>query len=335
MSIFIIAELSANHNNSFDLACQTIEAIAKTGADAVKVQTFRPESLALDVDNAYFGPKTTGAWIGWRPWNLYQKAAMPYEWQPKLKVLAESLGLVFFSSPFDLEAVDFLENLQVPLYKIASFEINDIPLIQKVAQTGKPIIMSTGVASIADIELALQTCYEANNLDVTLLKCTSEYPASYEQANLLTLLDLKQFFNVKVGLSDHSMGSLLPIISVALGATVIEKHFILDRALGGVDASFSMNPTEFTEMVQQVRDAEKALGCVQYNDSLINQGRKRSLFATQDIQAGEAFTAQNVRSLRPCVGLEPKHYLKVLQRGSNCDIKKGEPIFSTCLNGPL
>lgn len=327
MSVFIIAELSANHNNDFDLACETISAIAKTGADAVKVQTFRPESLALDVDNEYFGPKKEGAWAGWRPWDLYKQAALPYEWHQPLKELAERLGLVFFSSPFDLEAIDFLETLQVPLYKIASFEINDIPLIQKVAQTGKPIIMSTGVASEADIELAVQTCQAVGNTDITLLKCTSEYPAKLDDANLQTLLELKQHFSVKVGLSDHTMEDLLPIMSVAMGAVVIEKHFILNRNLGGVDSGFSMNPVEFRQMVRQVRDAEKALGRVQYNDSDKNHGRKRSLFAVQDIQPGEAFTEQNVRSLRPNIGIEPKFFQQVLQSRSKSLIKKGDPIY--------
>ena len=331
MSVFIIAELSANHNKDFNLACDTIRAIAKTGADAVKMQTFRPESLALDVDNEYFGPKTEGAWKGWRPWDLYQQAALPYEWHRPLKDLAEELGLVFFSSPFDLEAVDFLEDLRVPIYKIASFEINDIPLIKKVAQTGKPIIMSTGVASLADIELAVETCLSVGNSDITLLKCTSQYPATLEDANLQTLLDIKQRFKVKVGLSDHTMGDLLPVMSVAMGSVVIEKHFILDRNLGGVDSGFSMNPTEFTEMVNRVRQAEKALGQVAYNDSTRNHSRQRSLFAVADIAEGEAFTAQNVRSLRPNVGLQPKELNRVLKAHAAKNIKKGEPIVSKLL----
>lgn len=326
MSLFIIAEISANHNNDYELTCETIKAAAKAGADAVKIQTFLPESLALDVDNDIFGPKTEGAWKGWRPWDLYQKASMPYEWQPKLKALAEDLGLIFFSSPFDLEAVDFLEEMNVPMYKIASFEINDIPLIEKVALTGKPVIISTGVATLEDIELALDTCYQAGNHDVTLLKCTSEYPATLEAANLNTILDLKQRFKVRVGLSDHSMGHMVPVVAVSLGAEVIEKHLILDRDLGGLDSAFSMEPEEFSQMVSAVKCAQTALGEVKYSDSKVDHKRKRSLFAVQDIKQGELFSCHNVKSLRPNVGLEPKFYSELIGKTCLQDVKKGQSI---------
>lgn len=326
MSLFIIAEISANHNNDYELTCETIKAAAKAGADAVKIQTFLPESLALDVDNDIFGPKTEGAWKGWRPWDLYQKASMPYDWQPKLKALTESLGLVFFSSPFDLDAVEFLEEMKVPMYKIASFEINDIPLIEKVALTGKPIIISTGVASLEDIERALKACYQAGNKDVTLLKCTSEYPASIEAANLNTMVDLKLRFNVKVGLSDHSMGYMVPVVAVSLGAEVIEKHFIMDRSLGGLDSAFSMEPDEFAQMVEAVHSAKSALGEVKYSTSEADKKRKRSLFAVEDIKQGEVFTCHNIKSLRPNVGLEPKFYGELLGKTCLQDVKKGQPI---------
>lgn len=326
MGLFIIAEVSANHNNDYDLACETIRQIATTGADAVKIQTFKAESLALDVDNEYFGPKTAGAWQGWRPWDLYHEAAMPYEWQKNLKTLAESLGLVFFSSPFDLEGVDFLEGLNVPMYKIASFEINDIPLIEKVALTGKPIIMSTGVATLEDIELAVKTCLDVGNTDITLLKCTSEYPAKIDDANLKTILDLKTRFKVRVGLSDHTMGSLLPVVSVSLGAEVIEKHFIIDRSLGGLDASFSMEPSEFKQMVEDAHAAQSALGHVTYQNTEVDHSRKRSLFATQDIAIGEPLSKNNIKSLRPNVGLEPKHFNTLIGKKATTIIKKGQPI---------
>lgn len=261
---FIIAELSANHNHDLDLAKRTIKAMAESGADAVKIQTYTPDSLVMDVDNEYFGPIPTGLWKGIKRYDLYKDGAMPYEWQPILKEYAESLGLVFFSTPFDLEGVDFLETMDIPIYKIASFEINDIPLIRKAAQQHKPIIMSTGVASLEDIELAIETCRKEGCNDITLLKCTSEYPAPYEHINLLTIPDMARRFGVKVGISDHTMGTIVSTAAVAVGATVVEKHFILDRTIGGPDASFSMEPNEFKEMVDAIRIVEKSLGGVSY-----------------------------------------------------------------------
>ncbi|WP_300339320.1 pseudaminic acid synthase [Accumulibacter sp.] len=324
--VFIIAEISANHNNDYDLAVRTIGEIAKSGADAVKVQTYRPESLAIDVDNEYFGPKTTGLWKGMRPWDLYKVAAMPYGWQPELKKVAENAGLVFFSSPFDLEAVDFLEDMGVELYKIASFEINDIPLIRKVAATGKPMIISTGVAEQADIRLALEVCYGVGNKDVSLLKCTSEYPAQISAANLATIPDLKNRFGVNVGVSDHTMGSLVPVVAVALGATIVEKHFIVDRSLGGVDSYFSMEPAEFKQMVDQIRSVEQAIGTASYEVSAADCNRRRSLFAIRDILPGERLTPEAIRSVRPGVGIPPKYYEEILGRTARIEIKKGTPL---------
>ncbi|WP_420401445.1 pseudaminic acid synthase [Flagellimonas sp.] len=325
-NIFIIAELSANHNNDFELTVRTIEEMAKAGADAVKVQTYRPESLTLDLNEGYFAPKTEGLWKGYTPWELYKEAAMPYDWQPKLKIIAEKLGMQFFSSPFDREAVDFLESMGNPIYKIASFEITDIPLIKYAASKGKPMIISTGVAEQEDIKLAVDACREVGNNDITLLKCTSNYPAEIKDANLITIPHLKSTFNVKVGLSDHTMGSIVPIVSVALGATVIEKHFVLDRSLGGPDASFSMEPQEFKAMVDGVRNAEKSLGNISYEVSENNKHRRRSLFVTEDLEPGEIISSKNVRSIRPGYGIHPKELPNILGKRTKVKIAKGEAL---------
>jgi len=331
MSCLIIAEISANHNNDLDTALETVQAAIDSGADAIKVQTYRPESLALDVDNEFFGPKTEGPWKGWRPWDLYRHAALPYEWHEPIRTLVESQSKVFFSSPFDLEAVDFLESLHVPIYKIASFEINDIPLIKKAASCGKPMILSTGVATIDELSEAVDACRSVGNNDITLLKCTSEYPATIDQANLKKMVDMKDRFAVKVGLSDHTEGYIVAITAVAMGAEVIEKHFILDRNQGGVDSHFSMQPDEFKQMVELVRQAEACFGKVDYSVSLKDQQRKRSLFVCQPIRAGEAFTAQNIRSLRPKVGLSPGSWDLVLTKKAKRDFEVGEPILESDL----
>ena len=321
---YIIAELSANHNNDFDLAVKTLEAMAESGANAVKVQTYKPQSLTINLDTGHFASRKDGLWKGYTPWKLFTEAAMPYEWQPILQKIAENLGLEFFSSPFDLEGVDFLETLNVPRYKIASFEITDIPLITYAASKGKPMIISTGVAEIEDIELALEACYNAGNKDITLLKCTSQYPATIEQANLKTMVDMKERFGVKVGLSDHTMGSLVPTVAVSLGAEVVEKHFILDRSLGGPDFAFSMEPDEFAEMVSAIRNTEKVLGSVTYEVSETDKMRRRSLFVVEDIKAGDIITEKNVRSVRPGFGLHPKYLPEVLGKEATSDLEKGE-----------
>ena len=323
---FIIAELSANHNQDFDLAVKTIEAMAASGADAVKVQTYKPGSLVMDIDNSHFGMIKSGLWKGVTRYQLYEGACMPYEWHRPLKEVTEKLGLTFFSTPFDLEGVDFLEEVDIPIYKIASFEINDIPLIKKVASKHKPIIMSTGVADYSDIRIALDACHQMGNDEVSLLKCTSEYPASYEQANLLTIPDMIKEFGVKVGVSDHTMGYIVPMTAVALGACIIEKHFILDRSLGGADSSFSMEPAEFRQMVDNVRDVEKTFGYVKNEITDHDRAKRRAIYATVDIHPGDTFSWENTRSFRPADGLSPVYYEKMLGQKAKRFIPKGEPL---------
>ena len=332
---FIIAELSANHNHDFALAVKTIEAAAKAGADAIKVQTYTADTITIDCDNDYFKIKQGTIWDGKTLYQLYKEAYTPWDWQPKLKEIAEKSGLVFFSSPFDFTAVDFLEKMQVPAYKIASFEITDIPLIEYVAKKGKPIIISTGIATIEDIQLAVDTCKKASNVQIALLKCTSSYPAPIEEANLLTIPDLEKRFNITPGLSDHTISNTVSVAAVALGARIIEKHFILDRCMGGPDASFSIEPNEFAEMVKNIREVEQAKGVVNYE--LNEKTRKsrefsRSLFTVQDIVAGEAITSENVHSIRPGYGLHPKYLPDVLGKTAKTNINKGTPLSWEVLN---
>lgn len=326
---FIIAELSANHMGDFDIAVRTIEAIADAGADAVKFQTFTPDTITIDCDNAYFHIKQGTVWDGQILYELYEDASMPWDWQPKLKKLAEDLGLIVFSSPFDKTSVDFLEDVNVPAYKIASFEITDIPLIKYVASKGKPIIISTGIASLEDIRLAVKTCHDVGNYDISLLKCTSSYPAPLDEINLNTIPDIKERFNVIVGLSDHTLGCEVSIAAVVLGANIIEKHFILDRNMGGPDSEFSMEPREFKEMVDSIRNVEKALGKVCYGLSekmKANREFSRSLFVVNDIKKGEIITEDNVGSIRPGFGLHPKYLVEILGRRVNKDLQKGTPF---------
>ncbi|KER09751.1 MAG: N-acetylneuraminate synthase [[Candidatus Thermochlorobacteriaceae] bacterium GBChlB] len=325
---FIIAELSANHNQNFDIAVKTIQAAKESGADAIKLQTYTADTLTIDSDKSFFKIEGT-LWNGKSLYQLYQEAYTPWEWQPKLKEVAESLGLVCFSSPFDRSAVDFLEKINVPAYKIASFEIVDIPLIEYVASKGKPVIISTGIATLADIENAVQSCKKMGNHQIALLKCTSQYPAPVEEANLNTIPNLAQTFNTVVGLSDHTMEIAVPVASVALGARIIEKHFILDRSIGGPDADFSLNASEFKAMVNAVRQTEKALGSVSYE--LTEKTKKsrvfsRSLFAVKDISPGEILTEENIRSIRPGHGLSPLHYKDVIGKKATMPIEKGTPL---------
>jgi len=327
--VFIIAELSANHGGKIQIAKETIKAAAQTGADAIKLQTYTADTITLNCDNEYFQIKQETLWDGQSLYSLYQEAYMPWEWQKELKEYAESLGLICFSSPFDKSAVDFLEGIEVPAYKIASFEITDIPLIEYVASKAKPVIISTGIAQKQDIQEAVEACHRQNNFDIVLLKCTSAYPAPLEESNLLTIPDLAKEFNVLSGFSDHTLGITAPVTAVALGAKVIEKHFILDREIGGPDASFSLDVEQFTQMVKAVRDTEKMLGRVNYE--LTDKSKKskefsRSLFIAEDVKQGEVLTEKNVRSVRPAFGMHPREYSKVLGKTFNKAYAKGTPL---------
>jgi len=306
--VYVVAELSANHNQSFDRAVALLHRAKEAGADAVKLQTYTPDTLTIDCDNDCFRIKGT-RWDGRRLYDLYSEAYTPWEWQPELKKIAGDLGLDLFSSPFDGTAVDFLEEMGVPAYKIASFEIVDLPLIRKVARTGKPIIMSTGMATMNEIEEAVVTAREAGVEQLALLKCTSAYPAPPEEMNLRTIPHLRERFGVPVGLSDHTLGMAVPVAAVALGACIVEKHLTLSRTDPGPDSAFSMEPDEFKAMVEAVRTAEKAMGEVHYGASGREEASRilrRSLFVVKDIRAGEELTGDNVRSIRPGLpGLPP------------------------------
>ena len=326
---YIIAEMSGNHNQSFDRAVEILHAAKASGADAVKFQTYTADTLTFDGDQPCFRVVEGTLWSGQTLYKLYQEAWTPWEWQPKLKQIADKLGLSCFSSPFDSTAVDFLEAMKVPAYKVASFELVDLPLIAKMARTGKPIIMSTGMATLGEIDEAVRAAREAGANQVAVLKCTSAYPAPPEEMNLRTIPHLAKAFGVPVGLSDHSMGIAVPVAAVALGASIIEKHLTLARSDGGPDSAFSLEPPEFKTMVDEIRVAERALGTVRYEVTDIEAtGRayRRSLFVVKDIRAGEPFTAENVRSIRPANGLPPKHLLEVLSRRATQDIKAGTPL---------
>lgn len=322
----IIAELSANHNQQFDVAVETVKAAKKAGADAIKLQTYTADTLTLNCRKPDFVIKS-GLWAGDTYYSLYQKAYTPWEWHQELFHVAKEEGLTCFSTPFDKTAVDFLEDLGNPIYKIASFEITDIPLIRYIAQKQKPIIISTGIAMEKDIRLALDTIYAEGNKDVTLLKCTSAYPAPIEDANLMTIPDMKGRFGVKVGISDHTMGCAVPMAAVALGAEVVEKHFIIDRAIGGPDSEFSMDADEFRQMVEGIRNVEKAMGSVYYPTdatSIKGRGACRSLYVAEDMKAGDVITEQNVRSVRPGHGLHPRYLPEILGKKVNRDLKIGD-----------
>jgi len=327
---YIVAEVSANHLQQYDRAEAIIRAAAEAGADAVKLQTYTPDTISLDCDNDYFIRVNQGTlWEGTSEYQLYQEAYTPWEWQPKLKAFAEKLGLACFSSPFDGTAVDFMSQMDMPAYKVASYEINDIPLIRKMARMGKPVIIATGVAYLTDIERALAACKEEGNEQVILLKCTSAYPSFYEDMNLKVIPHMAETFDCLTGLSDHSMGSAVAVAAAALGARMVEKHLTLSRADGGPDGAFSMEPAEFAHMVEEIRIVEKAVGKVTYE--LTDSQRRsrddmRSLFAVQDIRAGEVFTTQNVRSIRPGFGLAPVYYEEVLGRQAKEEIRKGTPL---------
>ncbi len=319
--LFIIAELSANHNHDIALSKEAIRLAKEAGADAIKLQTYTPDTITLNVKNEHF--KAGDIWSNEYLYDLYERAYMPWEWQRELKAYADELGIMLFSSPFDATSVDFLESLHVSAYKIASFEITDIPLIKKVAALGKPVIISTGIADIKDIELALLTCKEAGNEQIVLLKCTSAYPANDADMNLMSITDMAQRFGVAVGLSDHSLGTEAPIAAVALGARVIEKHFTPDKNLDTPDREFSLDPSEFKTMVDAARRVDAMRGGVHYGGS---KRYARSLFVTADIAEGEAFTCKNIRSVRPGHGLHPKYYEKLLTCKAPRSFTAGEPL---------
>ena len=323
---FIVAELSANHGHKLEVALESVRAAKEAGADAVKIQTYTADTITLNCDADDFKVKGT-LWDGRTLYDLYQEAYTPWEWHQAIFDEAKKCGLICFSTPFDKTAVDFLEDLGNPIMKIASFEITDIPLIEYAAKKGKPMVISTGIAMPEDIELAVKTCKDAGNDNITLLKCTSSYPAPIEDANLKTMVDMKERYGVKVGLSDHTMGYDVAVAAVALGATLVEKHFIIDRSIGGPDAAFSMEIGEFAAMVQSIRNVEKALGTVAYKlDSSAIKGREfsRSLYIAEDMKAGDVITEQNVRSVRPGYGLHPKYLPEILGKRVNRDLEKGE-----------
>lgn len=332
---YIIAELSANHGGDYEIAVETIRAMKRSGADAVKVQTYTADTLTIPCDKPPFMIGGGTLWDGKTLHQLYQEAFMPWDWQPRLQALAQELDIDFFSTPFDDTAVEFLEKMEVPAHKIASFEMTDHGLLRQVAATRKPVIMSTGMASLAEIEESLAVLKDAQSGPVALLKCTSAYPADPGEMNLLTISDMQRRFGVPVGLSDHTMGHTVPTAAVALGACIVEKHFILDRSQGGPDSSFSMEPTEFRIMVDAIRITEAALGkpdnyAISEKEAK-SKAFRRSLFAVRDIRPGESFTAENVRSIRPGHGLPPAMLSTVLAGKAACDIERGTPLNSEML----
>lgn len=327
--VYIIAELSANHGGDFDHAVRIIRAMKTAGADAVKVQTYTADTLTIACDNEFFRIGGGTLWDGRTLYGLYQEAALPWEWQPRLQAVALELGLDFFSTPFDATAVDFLESLNVPVHKIASFELVDLPLLRKVARTRKPVIMSTGMATRDEITESLAALRAAGSGPVALLKCTSAYPAAPQEMHLRTLSDMAHHFGVLVGLSDHTMGHTVSVAAVALGACIVEKHFTLSRADPGPDSSFSMEPQEFRTMVEAIRITEQALGQVNYEVSekeAKSRVFRRSLFVVDDVPAGGTLTQKNVRCIRPGHGLHPRHYADVVGKQAARAIPRGTPL---------
>lgn len=327
---FIIAEMSGNHNHSLERALEIVEAVAKSGVHAMKIQTYTADTMTLNVSGEGFDIEDEGnLWKGRNLYDLYKEAYTPWEWHKPIFDRARELGIIAFSTPFDETAVDFLEELDVPLYKIASFENNDIPLIKKVAATGKPMIISTGMATVAELDETVRAAREAGCKDLILLKCTSTYPATAENTNISTIPHMRDLFNLQVGLSDHTMGTGVAVASVALGATVIEKHFTLSREDGGVDAAFSMEPDEMAALVVETERAWQAMGNVTYGATEKEQASlkfRRSIYVAKDIKAGEVFTKDNIKVIRPGYGLAPKHYERVLKMSANQDLVAGTPL---------
>jgi N-acetylneuraminate synthase len=327
---FVIAEMSGNHNQSLERALEIVEAVAKTGAHALKIQTYTPDTMTLDLDEREFhisDPKSL--WAGNSLYQLYGEAYTPWEWHKPIFDRARELGIIAFSTPFDDTAVNFLEGLDVPCYKIASFENTDLPLIRRVAATGKPLIISTGMASIAELDDTVRTAREAGCKDLILLKCTSTYPASAGNTNILTIPHMRELFGCEVGLSDHTMGVGVSVASVALGATVIEKHFTLNRSDGGVDSTFSMEPAEMAQLVVETERASQALGVVSYGATDAEKNSivfRRSLYVVHDIKAGDVLTNKNVRAIRPGLGLPTKYLPQIINRVAKQDIKRGTAL---------
>lgn len=325
---YLIAEMSANHAQDKSRALEIIHAAKEAGADCVKIQTYTADTITLNCRNSYF-TLDGGTWNGENLHDLYGKAYTPWEWQPDLKAEADKIGIDFFSTPFDPTAVDFLEEMGVQFYKIASFEVVDIPLIKKTAATGKPIIMSVGMATLPEIEEAVQAVYSTGNYKLALLKCSSSYPAIPTHMNLKTIPDMKERFRLPVGLSDHSMGSIAAVTAVALGANIIEKHFCLGREIENPDSSFSMEPEEYRKMVEEIRQAERAMGKVSYElseEETSSRNIRKSIFVSADIKKGEKLTPENIRVVRPACGMEPKYYEKVLGKSAKEDIAFGTPL---------
>jgi N-acetylneuraminate synthase len=327
--VYIVAELSGNHGQNFDQAVRMVHAARAAGADAIKLQTYTPDTMTLNSQREWFRISSGTPWDGRTLYDLYGEAHTPWDWQPKLKDVASGLGMDLFSTAFDSTSVEFLEEMGVPVHKIASFDIVDIPLIRRVARTGKPLILSTGMAALAEIEEAVSVARQGGAAQIALLKCTSAYPAPPEEMNLHTISHLSQAFGVPVGLSDHTLGTAVPVAAVALGACLVEKHFTLSRAAGGPDAVFSLEPHEFRQMVDAIRVAEKALGSVTYgltDRETKSRVFRRSLFAVSDISSGETLTEANVRSIRPALGLHPRYLPEVLGKVAACDIECGTPL---------
>jgi len=332
---FIIAEMSANHNKDYDQAVKIIKAAKEAGADAVKLQTYTPDTITIDSKGDYFKIKGT-VWEDRYLFDLYGEAYMPWEWQPKLKKIADDLGITLFSTSYDDSAVEFLEEMDVPVYKVASFEVVDLPLLRRIGKTGKPVIMSTGMATLSEIDEAVKTIREAGCLDLALLHCVSAYPAPPEEMNLKTIPHMREAFGVPVGLSDHTLGITVPITAVALGACIIEKHFTLSRDIPGPDSTFSLEPHEFKSTVEGIRTTEKAIGSVSYN--LTEREReilvyRRSLFVVKDMKAGELFTSENVRSIRPGHGLHTRYLEVITGRRAARDIEMGTPLTWKLVGG--
>lgn len=328
--VYVIAEMSANHLQDFGRAKRIIKCAKESGADAIKLQTYKPDTITLDCHTEEFLATPGSPWEGMNLYELYETAYTPWEWHEELFEYAKKIGITCFSSPFDISAVDFLEELKAPAYKIASFEIQDIPLIRKVASTGKPVIISTGIADISDIKLALDTCIEMGNENIILLKCVSEYPTPYAELNLRTIPNMRETFKCITGLSDHSMGSCVPVAAVALGASVIEKHLTLSRNDGGPDGSFSMEPHEFGQMVDDIGNIKSALGFVSYDLSdkqKKSRERGRSLYVARDINKGDKFSYSNIKSVRPGYGLHPKYLDYIIGKRARKDLKFGEALL--------